>query len=101
MIHEIFPVGQLGCNCSVLGDPVTHEAMVIDPGDDIEDIVEILERHQLTVKMIVITHAHIDHIGGAHKLRALTGAPVTLNENDAILADSLKMQAAWLGVATP
>jgi glyoxylase-like metal-dependent hydrolase (beta-lactamase superfamily II) len=101
MIHEILPVGQLGCNCSVLGDPVTHEAMVIDPGDDIEDIVEILNRHQLTVKMIVITHAHIDHIGGAHKLRALTGAPVVMNENDAFLADNLKMQAAWLGVATP
>jgi glyoxylase-like metal-dependent hydrolase (beta-lactamase superfamily II) len=75
--------------------------MVIDPGDDIEDIVEILNRHQLTVKMIVITHAHIDHIGGAHKLRALTGAPVVMNENDSFLADNLKMQAAWLGVKTP
>ncbi len=101
MIHEILPVGQLGCNCSVLGDPVTREAMVIDPGDDIEDVVEILNRHQLTVKMIVITHAHIDHIGGAHKLRALTGAPVVMNENDSFLADNLKTQAAWLGVATP
>jgi len=101
MIHEILPVGQLGCNCSVLGDPLTHEAMVIDPGDDIEEIVEILTRHQLTVKTIVITHAHIDHIGGAHKLRALTGAPVVMNENDSFLADNLKMQAAWLGVATP
>src|SRR6185437_12049512 len=101
MIHEILPVGQLGCNCSVLGDPLTHEAMVIDPGDDIEEIVEILTRHQLTVKTIVITHAHIDHIGGAHKLRALTGAPVVMNENDSFLADNLKMQDAWFVVATP
>jgi hydroxyacylglutathione hydrolase len=101
LIHEILPVGALGCNCSILGDPVTLEAMVIDPGDDIEDIVRILKRHNLTVKMIVITHAHIDHIGGAHKLRALTGAPVFMNEADAFLADHLNMQAAWLGVPTP
>ena len=101
LIHEILPVGALGCNCSVLGDPVTHEAMVIDPGDDIEDIVSILKRHDLTVKMIVITHAHIDHIGGAHKLRALTGAPVCMNSADSFLADHLNMQASWLGVPTP
>jgi len=101
MIHEILPVGMLGCNCSILGDPATREAMVIDPGDDIDQITAILDRHQLTVKMIVITHAHIDHIGGAQKLRALTGAPVCMNENDSFLADNLAMQAAWLGIETP
>jgi glyoxylase-like metal-dependent hydrolase (beta-lactamase superfamily II) len=101
MIHEILPVGMLGCNCSILGDPATREAMVIDPGDDIDQIAAILDRHQLTVKMIVITHAHIDHIGGAQKLRALTGAPVYMNENDSFLADNLAMQAAWLGIETP
>jgi hydroxyacylglutathione hydrolase len=101
LIHEVLPVGMLGCNCSILGDPVTREAMVIDPGDDIEEIAIILTRHQLTVKMIVITHAHIDHIGGAAKLRALTGAPVYMNENDTFLADNLSTQAAWLGTETP
>jgi hydroxyacylglutathione hydrolase len=101
MIHEILPVGMLGCNCSILGDPATREAMVIDPGDDIDQITAILDRHQLTVKSIVITHAHIDHIGGAQKLRALTGAPVYMNENDSVLAENLAMQAAWLGVETP
>lgn len=101
MIHEILPVGMLGCNCSILGDPATREAMVIDPGDDIDQITAILDRQQLTVKMIIITHAHIDHIGGAQKLRALTGAPVYMNENDSFLADNLAMQAAWLGIETP
>jgi hydroxyacylglutathione hydrolase len=90
----------LGCNCSVLGDPVTRLAMVIDPGDDVAEIVAILTRHQLTAKMIVITHAHIDHIGGAAKLRALTGAPVYMNENDTLLADRLSTQALWLHMET-
>jgi hydroxyacylglutathione hydrolase len=101
MIHEILPVGLLGCNCSILGDEVTREAMVVDPGDDVSQILEILQRHGLTVKKIVITHAHIDHIGGAHKLRALTGAPVTMHEADKMLSDRLDVQAGWLGVETP
>ena len=101
MIHEVLPVGMLACNCSVIGDETTREAIVIDPGDDIAEIVEILKRHQLTVKMIAITHAHIDHIGGAEKLRALTGAPVYMHEDDAVLAENLEMQAGWLGMATP
>ncbi len=101
MIHEILPVGMLGCNCSIIGDEVTREAIVIDPGDDIQKIVELLEKHGLTVKQIAITHAHIDHIGGAQKLRALTGAPVYMHEADSFLADRLDMQAGWLGIETP
>jgi hydroxyacylglutathione hydrolase len=101
MIHEILPVGMLGCNCSVLGDEVSREAIVVDPGDNVTEIVGILKRHALSVKMIVITHAHIDHIGGAHKLRALTGAPVYMHEADKMLSDRLDMQAGWLGVETP
>ncbi len=101
MIHEVLPVGQLGCNCSVIGDEGSREAIVIDPGDDVSDIVEIIERNELKVRMIVITHAHIDHIGGAQKLRARTGAPVYMHEADKLLADSLAIQAAWLGVETP
>ena len=101
MIHEILPVGLLQCNCSVFGDEGTREAIVIDPGDNIENITGILDKHGLKVKAIVITHAHIDHIAGAHKLRALTGAPVYLNENDRELLDALDVQAAWLGVEPP
>jgi hydroxyacylglutathione hydrolase len=101
MIHEILPVGMLQCNCSIFGDEQSHEAIVIDPGDNIDQILKILARHALKVKAIVITHAHIDHIGGAAKLKASTGAPVYMNQNDQELYDDLEMQAGWLGVATP
>lgn len=101
MIHEIIPVGMLGCNCSVIGDEISGEAIVIDPGDDVEQILGILKRHGLTLKTIVVTHAHIDHIGGAARLRAATGAPVYMHQDDSMLSDRLDMQAAWLGVEVP
>ena len=101
MIHEILPVGMLQCNCSIFGDETTREAIVVDPGDDISDIEAILSKHQLKVKAIIITHAHIDHIGGAAKLKKLTQAPVYMNENDQNLYDAMEMQAGWLGVETP
>ena len=98
MIHEILPVGLLQCNCSIFGDEATREALVIDPGDQIEDILEILAKHSLRVKAIVITHAHIDHIGGAAKLKTATGAPVYMNANDQELYDNLDVQSSWLGM---
>jgi hydroxyacylglutathione hydrolase len=101
MIHEIIAVGMLQCNCSIFGDEMTGEAIVIDPGDDITTIVDILDRRKFKVKAIVITHAHIDHIGGAAKLKALTGAPVHMNARDQDLYDNLEMQAGWLGMETP
>ncbi len=101
MIHEILPVGLLQCNCSIFGDEHTGEAIVIDPGDEIEDILAILEKHTLKVKAIVITHAHIDHIGGAAKLKASTGAPVLMNARDQELYNHLDTQAEWVGMANP
>ncbi len=101
MIHEILPVGALQCNCSIFGDEASGEAIVIDPGDEIGRITAILEKHHLRVKAIIVTHAHIDHIGGAQKLKALTGAPVYMNFNDQELYDHIDTQAQWLGVATP
>jgi len=101
MIHEILPVGPLQCNCSVIGDETCGEAMVIDPGDDIQDVLALIAKHNLQVKQIVITHAHIDHVGGAMKLRAATGAPILLNQNDYALLKMLDMQAAWVGMASP
>lgn len=101
MIHEILPVGVLACNCSIFGDEETREAMVVDPGDDIGDILDIVSRHGLRVTAIVVTHAHIDHIGGAARLKAATGAPVYLNLEDQAIYDQIEMQAAWIGVPTP
>ena len=101
MIHEILPVGLLECNCSVFGDETSREGLVVDPGDQIDDVLEIIERHGLHLKAIIITHAHIDHIGGAQKLKQATGAPVYMNLNDMELQKGLDRQAAWLGVEPP
>jgi len=101
VIHEIIPVGPLQCNCSVIGDESTREGLVIDPGDDIEEVLTLVRKHNLQVKQIVITHAHIDHVGGAMKLRAATGAAILLNQNDYALLKMLDAQAAWIGVAPP
>ena len=101
MIHEILPVGLLECNCSVFGDETSREGLGVDPGDQVDDVLEIIERHGLHLKAIIITHAHIDHIGGAQKLKQATGAPVYMNLNDMELQKGLDRQAAWLGVEPP
>ena len=101
VIHEILPVGMLQCNCSIVGDPETHEALVIDPGDEVERVLEVLERHNLKVRAIVSTHAHIDHVGGLAKLRRATGAPVILHPDDLELYLALPAQAQWLGIPPP
>src|SRR6266702_200161 len=101
MIHENLPVGLLQCNCSILGDESSREAIVVDPGDDIPAIMAVLQRYGLTVKQIVITHAHIDHIAGAQQLKRLTGAPILYNQNDLPLVKMMDVQASWLRMPTP
>src|ERR1700726_1583607 len=101
MIHEILPVGMLQCNCSILGDPETREALVLDPGDEVERVLEALARHALTVRAIVSTHAHIDHVGGLRKLQQATGAPVMMHGDDLDLYRHLDVQAAFLGMRAP
>jgi len=101
MILETFPVGPLQCNCTILGDEETRDAIIVDPGDEITRIHRRLTALGLTLKQILITHAHIDHVGGALKLKSLTGAPIFLNENDLPLLQMMSTQAAWLGVETP
>jgi glyoxylase-like metal-dependent hydrolase (beta-lactamase superfamily II) len=101
MIHEILPVGMLACNCSILGDEETREALVVDPGDDVDEILRIIKRHGLHVTLIAVTHAHIDHVGGAQKLKLATGAPVVMSAADLPVYGQMEMQAGWIGVPVP
>ena len=101
LIHEVIPVGLLQCNCSILGDPVTHQAIVVDPGDEVDRILEVIRRHGLKILAIVSTHTHIDHVGGLAALHRATGAPVLIHEADMPLYKALDMQAQWLGIVTP
>jgi glyoxylase-like metal-dependent hydrolase (beta-lactamase superfamily II) len=101
MILETFPVGPLQCNCTILGDEETHEAIVIDPGDEVSRIARRLRELGLKLKQILVTHAHIDHVGGALHLKKLTGAPIFFNENDLPLLKMMDSQAGWIGIPTP
>lgn len=101
LIHEILPVGMLLCNCHIVGDPETREALVIDPGDEAGRILEVIERHKLQPRAIVVTHTHIDHVGGLHRLREATGAPVLMHADDLDLYRLLDVQAKWIGMEAP
>lgn len=101
MIIETFPVGPLQCNCTILGDPETGEAIVIDPGDEAMKVLNRLSAHGLKAKAILITHTHLDHVGGNHEVREKTGARVMLHEKDLPLYDNLAMQAQMIGLDTP
>ena len=101
MILETFPVGILRCNCTILGDETTREAIVVDPGENVPEILTRLAAHKLTLKQIIVTHAHIDHVGGAARLKRVTGAPIFLNQHDLPQLAMMEVQAGWLGVQTP
>jgi len=101
LIHITIPVGMLQCNCSIIGDPLTSEALVVDPGDEVTRILDLLGRRRLTVKAIVSTHAHIDHVGGLSKLHQYTGAPVLMHRDDLPLYQAMDVQASFLGVLPP
>ena len=101
LIHITIPVGMLQCNCSIIGDPATREALVVDPGDEVTRILDLIGRHRLIVKAIVSTHAHIDHVGGLNKLHQYTGAPVLMHRDDLPLYQAMDEQAAFLGVIPP
>jgi len=101
LIHEVLPVGLLRCNCSILGDRETRDAIVVDPGDEVERILEILRSRQLNVRAILSTHAHIDHVGGLARLHQATGAPILMHPDDLPLYQGMERQAKWLGVRPP
>jgi hydroxyacylglutathione hydrolase len=101
MIRETFPVGLLSCNCSILGDEVSREAIVVDPGYDIPRIVALLAKHKMTVSKILVTHAHIDHIASAIELKRITGAPILYSQADLPLVAMMDQQAAMFGLPVP
>lgn len=101
MIRETFPVGPLSSNCTVLGDDDTREAIVVDPGDEVPRILASLAGHGLTLRQIIVTHAHIDHIGGAYELRQATGASIGYHPFDIPLIRMIGLQAAFLRLKKP
>ena len=76
-------VGPYQANCYILAYKDTKECLVIDPGGDVYRIVGEVNRNELKVRYILITHGHIDHIGGAEELRRITRAPVFIHPLDA------------------
>jgi glyoxylase-like metal-dependent hydrolase (beta-lactamase superfamily II) len=101
MIVESFPVGPLGCICSIVADEAQKRAIVVDPGGDFETIRAKLDARGLSVVALVHTHTHIDHVGATAELRELTGAAACIHEADRFLYDMLPVQAALVGCATP
>jgi hydroxyacylglutathione hydrolase len=95
---ETFPVGPLQCNCTILADPVTREAVVIDPGDEPERILRALEAAGLSPVALLHTHAHLDHITGSRAVKEATRAPIRLHAADRPLYDALPEQAAFFGL---
>jgi hydroxyacylglutathione hydrolase len=98
VIVETFPVGALACNCTILGDAATGEAIVIDGGDDVAAIASRLDAHGLRPRYLLHTHAHIDHIGAVGALRERCGGDALLHPADLPLYDTLAAQARWMGL---
>lgn len=97
LLRETFPAGPFECNCTVLACGDTKDAVVIDPGGELERIAEIVAQYDLTVRAIIHTHAHLDHIYGTRDVKEAHGGVVCLHEGDAFLYDGFAMQAAMFG----
>jgi hydroxyacylglutathione hydrolase len=97
MLVESFPVGPLQCNCSIIACKETKQAAIIDPGGDPQHILDIVKQHGLTVKYLLHTHAHFDHIMGSRAVKEATGAQICLNEKDQWLYDNLEKQCGLFG----
>lgn len=85
MILKIIPCGAYEANCYILGDENTNKAVIVDPGDDAEDILSVCKENNLEVQYILLTHGHADHIGAVKKLKEQLGCPVGINKKDEYL----------------
>jgi glyoxylase-like metal-dependent hydrolase (beta-lactamase superfamily II) len=97
LLRETFTAGPLGCNCSILACGDTKEAVVIDPGGEVERIAEIVAQYDLTVRSIIHTHAHLDHIYCTRDVKQAHGGTICLHQGDAFLYDGFAVQAAMFG----
>jgi glyoxylase-like metal-dependent hydrolase (beta-lactamase superfamily II) len=97
LLLESFPVGAFQCNCSIVACPDTKEAIVVDPGGDHERILEVVRHFDLTIKWIVHTHAHLDHIYETRDVKEAAGGTIALHKDDLFLYDGFAMQAAMFG----
>jgi hydroxyacylglutathione hydrolase len=98
LIRKTFSVPPLGCNCSIIGDPVTKQAIVVDPGGAHERILQEVKQLGLTVTMILHTHAHFDHFLASGEMKKATGATLCLHEDDRELWSMLDVQCRMFGV---
>ncbi|MBI5516128.1 MAG: MBL fold metallo-hydrolase [Deltaproteobacteria bacterium] len=98
MLLDTFPVPPLGCNCSILADPASLQAVIIDPGGAEEKIVQKVTSKGLKVVAILHTHTHFDHVGATAAVQAATGAPARIHEADLFLYDMLPVQVQLLGL---
>ena len=102
MIHSVIPVGLLfQQNCAILADEDTKEAFLIDPGDEPGIILGEIERLKVTVKAILITHAHLDHVSALAEVKDALQVPAYMHPGEQDLYDSLAEQAAMFGLPAP
>ncbi len=101
LVVEVLPVGPLQCNCVILADPATREALVVDPGGDADEVLARLKDRGLSVREILHTHAHVDHVCGTAGVRRATGGRVGLHRGDLPLYENLRRQAEWIGFEPP
>jgi glyoxylase-like metal-dependent hydrolase (beta-lactamase superfamily II) len=95
---ESFPVGPLGCNCSLLWDPETREGLVVDPGGEGPRIAARVAELGFTVKAMLHSHAHFDHVGATKELQELWQVPAHLHAGDAFLIENLDEQTGLFGM---
>jgi glyoxylase-like metal-dependent hydrolase (beta-lactamase superfamily II) len=98
LIRKTFAVPPLGCNCSIIGDPVTKQAIVVDPGGAAGRILREVENLGLTVTRVLHTHAHFDHFLASGEMKNATAATLCLHEDDRELWDMLEVQCRTFGV---
>jgi glyoxylase-like metal-dependent hydrolase (beta-lactamase superfamily II) len=98
LLRETFPAGPLACNCTVLACADTKDAVVIDPGGATDRIREVIDYYDLTVRAIIHTHAHLDHILGTREVKQQHGGEICLHPADLPLYNGIQMQAAMFGM---